>query len=92
MITLKIAGTKYYPVEQPPVGTVLALEADPENRFDSNAIKVLDDEGDQLGHVPAPAAAVMTLYAGRVGYPVGKLFIAKMEEGESFTLDMVDEL
>jgi HIRAN domain len=92
MVTLKIAGTKFYTTATPEKGSKLTLRSNPDNRYDSNAIEILDKDGNQLGHVPAAAAAVMTLYAQKVGYPVGKLFEAVMDYEENFTLDMVEEL
>lgn len=86
IVLLKIAGTKFYHTECPPAGTELVLKSNPENAYDSNAIEVRDDEGDQLGHVPAAAAALMTLIAQETGHPVGEIFEAKMEYEENFTL------
>lgn len=86
MVILKIAGTKFYITECPPAGTKLVLKSNPENSYDSNAIEVRDDEGDQLGHVPAPAAAIMTMIAKATGHSVEDLFEAKMEYEENFIL------
>jgi hypothetical protein len=86
MVLLKIAGTKFYHTECPPAGTKLVLKSNPDNQYDSNAIEVRDDEGDQLGHVPAAAAALMTLLAQEIGHPVEEIFEAKMEYDENFTL------
>ena len=85
-IALKIAGTKYYNIEPPEFGEPLQLISDPDNRFDSNAVKVCNQEGDQLGHVPAPAAAVMALIATNTGHKIEELFEAKMEYGENFII------
>ena len=90
-IALKIAGTKYYNTEPPEFGEPLQLIPDPDNRFDSNAVKVCNQDGDQLGHVPAPAAAVMALISHATSVPIGTYFTAKMEYGENFILELSEE-
>jgi HIRAN domain-containing protein len=91
MITLKIAGTKYFPVQLPLYGESLQLQADPENEHDPNAVKVLDKDGDQIGYVPAPAAAIMSLLAQGLNIRPDALFKAEMSTGENLTLSLRQE-
>ena len=88
VVTLKIAGSRYYAGVLPKPGSVLILDAEPSNPHDPNAIKILNLDEEQLGHVPAAAAALMTLVSQETGHPVYVLFEAKMRQGEEFSLGL----
>ena len=50
----KVAGVSFHKknVESLSHGNILHLELDPENKYDSNAVKVLNDKNEMLGFVP----------------------------------------
>lgn len=53
---IRVAGISHYPGAQTSrvnLGSQLALRAEPENPYDRNAVAVWDDDGHQVGHVPA---------------------------------------
>ena len=90
-MNFKIAGTKYYNNDYR-VGSKITLEHDPSNVHDSNAIKVLNEDGDQLGHVPAAAAAVMMLLSQRADLSIAELFYATADYDDSFSMDLLPNL
>lgn len=50
----KVAGVSFHKqkVESLTEGDILTLERDPENKYDSNAVKILNPEGEMIGFVP----------------------------------------
>jgi hypothetical protein len=50
----KVAGVSFHKqkVESLAEGEVLSLERDPDNKYDSNAVKILNPEGEMIGFVP----------------------------------------
>ena len=50
----KVAGVSFHKqkVESLTEGNILTLERDPENKYDSNAVKILNPEGEMIGFVP----------------------------------------
>ena len=50
----KVAGVSFHKqkVESLSEGDVLSLERDPDNKYDSNAVKILNPEGEMIGFVP----------------------------------------
>tara|TARA_B100000242_G_C42931632_1_gene432062 strand:- start:536 stop:847 length:312 start_codon:yes stop_codon:yes gene_type:complete len=50
----KVAGVSFHKqkVESLTEGDILTLERDPENKYDSNAVKILNSEGEMIGFVP----------------------------------------
>lgn len=82
MMTLKIAGVSHANpdgssrqtlVAALTVGDALHLERDPDNPFDSNAVKVCDTAGRQLGFVPKEQAAGLSARLAR-----GELLVARV--------------
>ena len=50
----KVAGVSFHKqkVESLSEGDILSLERDSENKYDSNAVKILNPEGEMIGFVP----------------------------------------
>ena len=50
----KVSGVSFHKqkVEALSEGDVLSLERDPDNKYDSNAVKILNPEGEMIGFVP----------------------------------------
>ncbi|KAF1836632.1 hypothetical protein BDW02DRAFT_566900 [Decorospora gaudefroyi] len=57
----KIVGVRYYN-GYATAGEMVVLRREPHNPYDSNAIRVINVQGDQLGHIPRAVAARLAKY------------------------------
>jgi SWI/SNF-related matrix-associated actin-dependent regulator of chromatin subfamily A3 len=57
----KIVGVRYYN-GYATVGEMVVCRREPNNRYDSNAIQVLNVQGEQIGHIPRTLASKLAKY------------------------------
>ncbi|KAF2015748.1 hypothetical protein BU24DRAFT_422060 [Aaosphaeria arxii CBS 175.79] len=57
----KIVGIRYYS-GYATMGEMVIVRREPENAYDSNAIRVLNVQGEQIGHIPRTIAAKLAPY------------------------------
>lgn len=61
MLQNKIVGVRFYN-GYATVGEMVVCRREPQNRFDSNAIQVLNVQGQQIGHIPKTLASKLAKY------------------------------
>ncbi len=74
MTTFRAAGISFYRSKDPYIdpGVLLRLVPEPKNKYDKNAVKIVDVYEVQVGHVPAEKAVAVgdKLRAGQIQYVI----------------------
>lgn len=81
MTYITITGVQYhFGIEAFRVGQKVYLERDTENDYDGEAIRVMSDSGNKLGHVANSVRTVAkgTHSAGWIGHMIDKKTVAKV--------------
>jgi SWI/SNF-related matrix-associated actin-dependent regulator of chromatin subfamily A3 len=79
-VNAKVVGLRYYSGFAT-VGEVVMVRREPSNPYDSNAIRVNNVQGNQIGHIPRHIASQLAKYMVRCKSPSNLNYISHQETG-----------
>lgn len=92
IITTKVVGVSYRQeaVARLQMGDQVWLEREPFNRYDTNAIKVIRNNGEQIGYINRYLAQSLAPLMDRLNSPIrGKVYLLTGSRYEDYTLGVV---